>query len=313
MPRRPPEHPGPVSGAEEEVPLPVLGGTPSGFRPPGVPPGPRPRGSPSPPPEPMTVPRGVVVFDIDGTLMDDLARIADVAADVIRRSFGVPPEQGRIHYLATTGMPFEAQLAQLFPEAPAALRETTARLFHQRKVAEAYAHASPFPDVPRLLKRLASERWTLVVSTGAETEMAELLLEREGLRYWFDAVLGSGDGTKREHLAEFRRRYPGARMFLVGDSRFDMEAARDTEGVLPIGRATSIPGWTLSPEDLRAWGAAWAGYSLAELPDVLARLERSPPRGAVPPRTARHRSRPPRRSRSAGPSRARGTARRRAR
>jgi len=230
---------------------------------------------------PVRPARGVVLFDLDGTLLDDLVLISEVAANVLERAFGTPSEEARLHYLATTGMPFEAQLAQLYPDAPAAVREVAARTFHQRKVTEAYARAKPFPEVPKLLKTLASARWNLAVTTGGETEMAELLLEREGLRYWFDDVLGSGDGTKREHLAEYRRRYGEAAMFLVGDSRFDMEAALEVPGVVPLGRASTLPGWTLTPRDLRRWGAAWAGFSLAPLPGVLDRLEHRPPSRAA--------------------------------
>lgn len=223
---------------------------------------------------PRDVERGVVVFDLDGTILDDLGLISAVAADVMNQAFGTPVEEARIHYLATTGMPFEAQLLQLYPDAPAGLRASTARTFHQRKVTEAYAKAHPFPEVPRLLSTLDRERWTLAVATGAETEMADLILEREGLRFWFEDVLGSGDGTKREHLAEYRRRYPGVPMFLVGDSRFDMEAALSVPGVTPLARASRLAGWTLSPLDLKKWGAAWAGYDLSELPAALSRLQR---------------------------------------
>lgn len=231
---------------------------------------------------PIGVERGVVVFDLDGTILDDLALISVVAGDVLLRAFGTPPDEGRIHYLATTGMPFEAQLAQLYPEAPAPLRATTARTFHQRKVTEAYAKAKPFPEIPKLLKRLGSERWTLTVSTGAETEMADLLLEREGLRYWFDEVLGSAEGTKREHLTEYRRRYPGVPVFLVGDSRFDMEAAGSVPGVVPVGRASTLKGWALTPADLESWGARWADYSLTGLPEALAEIEHAKPSAARP-------------------------------
>lgn len=231
---------------------------------------------------PQAVERGVVVFDLDGTILDDLAPISAVAASVMSQAFGTPEEEARIHYLATTGMPFEAQLAQLYPDAPPALRTSTARTFHQRKVTEAYARAHPFPEVPKLLKTLHRERWTLVVATGAETEMAELLLEREGLRFWFDEVLGSGDGTKREHLQEYGRRYPGAPMFLVGDSRFDMEAARSVTGVTPIARASRLPGWTLTPADLQRWGATWAEYTLSDLPEALAKLSARHRRPATP-------------------------------
>ena len=221
---------------------------------------------------PRAVERGVIVFDLDGTLLDDLALIGHVAAEVMSKSFGTPEDEAWVHYLATTGMPFEAQLAQLYPDAPAELRSTTARTFHQRKVTEAYARAKPFPEVPKLLKALHRDGWTMAVATGAETEMADLLLEREGLRYWFEDVLGSGDGTKREHLTEYRRRYPGAPMFLVGDSRFDMEAALSSPGVIPVARASRLPSWTLTPTDLQKWGAAWSDYTLTELPEVLEKL-----------------------------------------
>lgn len=231
----------------------------------------------APPPEPQEVPVGVVVFDVDGTLLDDLGLISHVAGDVMHQAFGTAVEEGRVHYLATTGMPFEAQLAQLYPEAPADLRRQAAALFHQRKVREAYTEARPFPEVPRLLRRLADERWTMVVSTGAETEMADLLLEREGLRYWFEAVLGSAEGTKREHLQEYRRRYPKAPLFLVGDSRFDMECVGSVPGTRAVGRASSLHGWGLTPADLQRWGAAWADYSLSALPEVLTELRRGAP------------------------------------
>jgi phosphoglycolate phosphatase-like HAD superfamily hydrolase len=227
----------------------------------------------------------VVVFDLDGTILDDLNHISEVAADVMAKAFGTPPEEARIHYLATTGLPFEAQLAQLYPEVPAAERHKVALLFHQRKAKEAYGTAHPFPEIPRVLKRLSLEKWTLVVSTGAEKEIADLLLEREGVRYWFEAVLGAGQGTKREHLVEYRRRYPGVPIFLVGDSRFDMEAATSAPGVVALGRASSLPGWSLTPKDLQQWGAAWADPSLSGLPDALGKLERKPARR---PRSSRH-------------------------
>ncbi len=244
-------------------------------------------GRPKEPPAPRKVERGVVVFDLDGTILDDLGRIAEVAADVMSSAFGTPPPEARLHYLATTGMPFEAQLAQLYPTAPAALRSATARTFHQRKVTEAYARAKPFPEIPKLMKRLGGAGWTLAVSTGAETEMADLLLEREGLRFWFEDVLGSGEGTKREHLAEYRRRFPGVPIFLVGDSRFDMEAASSVPGVLALGRASKLPHWTLAPTDLKKWGARWAAYTLQDLPEALDRIVRTRPARSRPKQRAR--------------------------
>jgi phosphoglycolate phosphatase-like HAD superfamily hydrolase len=235
--------------------------------------------------EPKQLERGAVIFDVDGTLLDDMGPISELAGKLLFETFGTPEAEGRLHYLATTGMPFEAQLSQLYHGASEDERRSVARTFHMRKVQEAYAIAKPFPEIPRTLKRLAAARWTLAVSTGAEREMADLVLEREGLRYWFEDVLGSGQGTKREHLAEYRRRYPGAPLVLVGDSRFDLEAAKSVEGVISVARATRLQSWNLSPDDLTRWGAAWADYSLSELPEALERIlgaEGSPSAKKVP-------------------------------
>ena len=138
-----------------------------------------------------------------------------------------------------------------------------------------------------MLRDLSRRGWTLSISTGAEREMADLMLEREGLRYWFEDVLGSGQGTKREHLREYLRRYPGVPVFLVGDSRFDMEAAAGTDGVQPIGRASTLHGWTLTPDDLRRWGAVWADYTLGYLAEALERLA---PRPGTAPKVPKRRS-----------------------
>ncbi|MHB8351589.1 MAG: HAD family hydrolase [Thermoplasmata archaeon] len=223
-------------------------------------------------PEPKAVPRGVVVFDLDGTLLDDMEAISDVAADVLHRAFRTPIEVGRVQYLATTGMPFEAQLRQLYPHVAEEERIAAARIFHERKAREAYAKAHLFPEIPGLVKRLERDHWTLVVSTGAEREVAELLLEREGIRIWFEAVLGSAQGTKREHLLEYRRRYSSPPLALVGDSRFDLESAQFV-GVPLFARTTRLPGWTIGVPDFLEWGAAWAADSLTGLGEALVKWE----------------------------------------
>jgi hypothetical protein len=40
---------------------------------------------------PQRVERGGVVFDLDGTVLDDIGLISHVAADVMNRAFGTPP------------------------------------------------------------------------------------------------------------------------------------------------------------------------------------------------------------------------------
>src|SRR5579875_1629463 len=115
---------------------------------------PTPVGSPSKRSEPTRKPspRGVVVFDLDGTLLDDMKQIGRVAAKVLHDTFGTPLAEAELQYYATTGMPFELQIRQLYPEATEFERLSAARTFHEEKIKNAYSHVSFFPEVPKLLK-----------------------------------------------------------------------------------------------------------------------------------------------------------------
>ena len=216
--------------------------------------------------------RGVVAFDMDGTLLDSMPLIGRTAASILHETFGTPYPEAELQYYRTTGKPFELQLEELYPEATPYELQTTAKRFHEEKAKNAYAHARLFPEVPRVLKLLDRDGWKLVVSTGAEREMAEVVLEREGLGFLFEEVRGAQQGTKDAHLRAFGERWPGLPLILVGDSRFDMEAGGRVPGVAVLGRACHLDHWEVTPADLRRWGARWADYSLENLPHVLGEL-----------------------------------------
>lgn len=216
--------------------------------------------------------RGLVVFDLDGTLVDDMHLIGQSAARVIHEAFGTPLEVAAAQYYSTTGKPFELQLRELYPEATPFELSRTVSKFHETKVKDAYRQASLFREVPEVLRRLDRSGWSLVVATGAEKEMAELILEREGIAFLIQKVLGAGQGTKDVHLREYSALLPGLPHVMVGDSRFDMEVARRFPDYLILGRASHLADWTLTPNDLKRWGARWADYTLERLPEVLDEL-----------------------------------------
>lgn len=57
----------------------------------------------------------VLVFDLDGTLVPTMDDYADRAAQLMEESFGTPFDEARRSYFATSGLPFERQLRQLYP------------------------------------------------------------------------------------------------------------------------------------------------------------------------------------------------------
>jgi phosphoglycolate phosphatase-like HAD superfamily hydrolase len=66
---------------------------------------------------PVPVLPDLLVFDLDGTLIDTMGDYADHAAALIQTHFAMPFAEARRAYFATSGLPFEQQLRQLFPDA----------------------------------------------------------------------------------------------------------------------------------------------------------------------------------------------------
>src|ERR1700690_988871 len=57
----------------------------------------------------------VLLCDLDGTLIDTMPVLADLATEVMVGMYGVPKTLARELYLATCGLPFIAQLEDIFP------------------------------------------------------------------------------------------------------------------------------------------------------------------------------------------------------
>lgn len=57
----------------------------------------------------------LIIFDLDGTLIDTMGGFADLAGELIAKNYGWSFERGRKRYLETSGVPFFQQLEILFP------------------------------------------------------------------------------------------------------------------------------------------------------------------------------------------------------
>jgi phosphoglycolate phosphatase len=216
--------------------------------------------------------RGVVVFDMDGTLVDDMLGIGTAAAKVIHDEFGTSMDKALVEYYSTTGMPFELQLRKLYPDEDPQEVHRIARLFHDLKAKGIYSEAALFPDIPDVLKTLKEDGWIMAVATGAEREMADMIFQRDGVSHYFDDILGSREGTKDLHLKQLLKKRPNLPHVMVGDAEFDMKSAKGLPGFFVAGRATDLPGWAVTPAQLKSWGADWADYTLTELPAVLEKM-----------------------------------------
>ena len=94
----------------------------------------------------LALPR-VLLCDLDGTLIDSMPTLADLATEVIEDRYGTPRILARELYLATCGLPFVKQLEEIFPEDP---RNAEASAdFEARKPARCGAIRDVGRDAPR--------------------------------------------------------------------------------------------------------------------------------------------------------------------
>jgi phosphoglycolate phosphatase-like HAD superfamily hydrolase len=183
----------------------------------------------------------VLLCDLDGTLVDSMPTLADLATDVMEETFGTPRVLARELYLATCGLPFIKQLEEIFPGDPR--NAGASAVFEGRKPARCSSIGMPI-DTRRALERMRALGVRVAVSSNNGIENVATFASQADFR--FDLVLGFGDGLAKgkPHLDKSARIFKVDRqeMLFVGDSLHDGEIA-EREGVPFVGVAG-----TFSPE-----------------------------------------------------------------
>jgi phosphoglycolate phosphatase-like HAD superfamily hydrolase len=180
----------------------------------------------------------VLLCDLDGTLIDSMPTLADLATEVIEERYGTPRILARELYLATCGLPFVKQLEEIFPD-DARNAEASAD-FESRKPARCDAIRMP-TETRRALEQVRGMGVRIAVSSNNGIENVDAFARNAG--FAFDLVLGYGGGLAkgRTHLDAATRAFGAARqeMLFVGDSLHDGEIA-EREGIPFVGVASTF-------------------------------------------------------------------------
>ena len=224
----------------------------------------------------------LVLWDIDGTLVDSAGLGGEAFLDAFERVTGAPvtalvPFAGRtdleiaLDLLATAGIDHTEQLLGEFEEALAAAMAERAEAVRER--------GRPFPGVPEALTRLRHEPGVLQsLLTGNIEPNAEVKLAAFGLHELVDMEIGAygSDHQRRGDLVAIARRktlelrgvaVDPANIVLVGDTPLDVAAALEG-GARAVGVATGPYG----QDELRHSGADVVLPDLADLDAVLEAL-----------------------------------------
>jgi phosphoglycolate phosphatase len=215
----------------------------------------------------------LIIFDLDGTLINSEAIILGTQYETFRRCGRVHP--GREAGLGIVGLTLDIALAQLagLDKPDDLLTQTYRDVFSAMRIqaqTDPSLHEPLYPGVAETLVRLkAVPGVRLGVATGKSRKGAEFIVERNGWRDLFDTIQSADDAPSKPHpgmilnaIAETGA--AASRTAMVGDSSFDIEMAV-AAGVVPVAVS-----WGFQPvANLIALGARHVLRDMAELPAVL--------------------------------------------
>jgi phosphoglycolate phosphatase len=216
----------------------------------------------------------LLVFDLDGTLVDSQYGIAHAMGEAFVEAGFAAPTQAAVREVI--GLKLELAVARLLPaEEPARLAAEIAegykRAYYAWRRHPAF-HQPLFPGIATLLEALDRAEVFLGIATGKGRRGLETTLAHHRLRAHFTTLQTADDGPSKPHPEILHRAMDeiGAapeETALIGDTVFDMEMAR-AAGTHALGVA-----WGYHPaSELLGSGAHRVAETVEELPGHLAAL-----------------------------------------
>ena len=213
----------------------------------------------------------LVVFDLDGTLVDSLRDLADSANEMLAGFGGAPMDEGRVGRMVGSGA--SALVARVLaaagidPAPPDALSRFLA--IYERRLLN---HSRPYPGVAEVLADLSS--WvTLGLLTNRSLDQSVTMLEAFGLATYFPHQAG-GDGPWPRKPApdglQWLMQQAGEtpeRTLLVGDSLVDLMTARGAHAEIRLARYGF--GFGEIPADALT-GGEWVAETPLAIPEIVA-------------------------------------------
>jgi phosphoglycolate phosphatase len=216
-----------------------------------------------------------VLFDLDGTLLDTAADIAEALNRSLAEHGWPPIAPSVVRRMIGRGSPALIERAAAFQgreldeAAKAALLE---RFFHHYGFLEESGEfkAEPYPGAAECLRALHAARLRIAVVTNKYERFATGLLKALALNAWVDCVVGGDSCPRRKPdpapllFACEQLGADAARALMVGDSTNDVQAARGAG--IPV---ICVPYGYNEGEDPRLLPCDGFVESLADLPGLL--------------------------------------------
>lgn len=176
----------------------------------------------------------LVIFDLDGTLIDSSVDLAN-AVNATRGHLGLPPmEHAMVYSYVGNGAPVLIRKA-LGPEYPDDVVASALDYFMQHYRAHMLDNTVPYPGVREALDRFREEGIPMAVLTNKPVRVSQAIVDGLGLHEHFRRVYGGNSfEQKKPHPVgiETLMAENGAsheRTLMVGDSAVDVQTARNAK------------------------------------------------------------------------------------
>jgi phosphoglycolate phosphatase len=224
--------------------------------------------------------RDLLIFDLDGTLIDSKRDLAD-SVNAMRRWMGLSPlADDRVYSYVGNGAEVlvRRSLADIKPAADEATIQHAHRYFLDYYREHMLDATTLYPGVREALDRLYGARVPMAVLTNKPVRFSTLLLQRLQLdQHFFRVYGGNSFQEKKPHPMGIERLVEEsgadrARTVMVGDSAVDVLTARNA-GVSACGVS-----WGFQPETFADAPPDFVIDDLGELAEMVLTDGRSSPR-----------------------------------
>lgn len=133
------------------------------------------------------MPPSLLVFDLDGTLLDSMGGLAACAVHVLTEHYDISQLDAHRAYLTTSGIPFFAQLELLYPNDP---RNSKANIEFTALKKKSYTSWQFFDGVIEALTLLRKRGYVIAVSSNSENTLVQKLVARPVIAPLVNCALG---------------------------------------------------------------------------------------------------------------------------
>ncbi len=172
----------------------------------------------------------LVILDFDGTVVDSMPWLEQIAIEVMSKYKNEPVEVLRKKYRETTGLPFEQQVELIWPHDPQNKLMVTE--FEEIK-RENFNSQKLFDDTVVTLEYLKNKGYLLALSSGTYDYIIASYLEVQKIAHLFDDTLGFRPGFEKgkDHFNFLMNKYgwTAEELVFVGDSLNDARRAQSCD------------------------------------------------------------------------------------